>query len=360
MRKYRLFPSTLGISVAILVTCAEAELTWQLTQHTLPLPWFFLGHIGILGLIITWLFWLDKKRYDITHPAMLGLLTCVLGIFGAALCLCYYLLSLVYSKYATPFKEWYALLFPENHYTASNLLYERLLLGKDDFSEKDEVVPFMDVMTLGTEQQKRKALEKIVRHFSPEFAPALLQATDDPSPTIRVQAASILATLEGSFSSTMHRLEKRLEIMPNHTQTLFQLAKHYDLYAHTGFLNDPQHQEALREKAIETYGKYLNLCPHDQDAKLYLATLYIRMGHIETAYRLLKPALLEKTVSSRLIWRLMECLFHLRRFKELKTLARHFFPQLDPENPDSFALLEMVKLWGGGIGNNNEVFSDEA
>ena len=339
----------LNIGFSFLAMLGETILTMMLYLEKVYFSGFIIGHAAVVSLILAVLLWFYAEHQDIRDIALLALFTALLGIFGSCICFMHNLLFLFYHKYATPFKEWYDSLFPEHKNTASTILYERLLLGKDDFSEKNEVIPFMDIIALGTTQQKRKALEKILRYFTPEFAPALLMATKAPENSIRVQAASILAKLETNFSQAMYSLQKKLKNHPEQPALMLQLAKHYDAYANAGFITDPQHKESLQTSAIEMYERYIRINSFDHHAIFYLARLYMQTGRSEDAYHLLKICMEEANPSPRVIWYSMECLFNLHRLNEIKAIAQKYFPSLDPDNPESFELLEMVKLWGGGI-----------
>lgn len=341
-----------GIVTLALLSC-EAMLTWMLAIDTLSLISFLVGHAAVSAISISLWMWSYTAKRDTKFTAILALLTSTLGVFGTAICFMCQILYLIYSRNAVEFKDWYARLFPEHNDTSTNKLYERLILGRDDFSEKTDVIPFMDVITLGSEEQKRTALDKVVRHFRPEFSPILLKAIDDPSNAIRVQAATIIARLEHSFSQKTSRLLKQLKKSPNNRDLAKNLAKHYDAYAHSGFLMDAAREQLLRNKAIKLYEEYLTKYSEDIDARFYLSKLYMREKKLDEAYTLLKSCVNRKdghkTVPSNIIWLALECLFHMHRFQELKAVADVYFPLLDPDNPEDFDLLEMIKFWGGGI-----------
>src|SRR5690606_16361494 len=114
-------------------------------------------------------------------------------------------------------------------------------------------LPYMDIITLGTEHQKRIALETIARHFTPELTPVITKALEDPSYQIRVQAATILARLERGFIQIERKLARKIRKHPHSPKTslfILQLARHYDTYAHAGFVFEKEREQLFRDKAI--------------------------------------------------------------------------------------------------------------
>lgn len=349
--------------IAFMLLVCESMLTYALYIDVFTLAHYLVGHIAVSAIAVCVWLWAFTSHKDAKFPATMALLTPSLAIFGIAICFSCQVLYAVYRRNALDFKEWYARLFPEDSETSTNQLYERLILGRDDFSEKTNIIPFMDVMTLGSEAQKRTALEKIVRHFRPEFSPVLLKAVDDPNNAIRVQAATILARLEHGFSQKTSMLVKQCQKKPKDYALKKRLAKHYDAYAHSGFLMDETREKQLRDRAMVLYEECLKCQPEDEEIQFFLSKLYLEDRRLEEAYALLMRIVRsddsQKHVPSKVIWVAMECLFHMHRFDELKAVANLYFPKLDPDSPKDFDLLEMVKFWGGGISLPEELMEAE-
>lgn len=338
---------------ALVIFVCEAVLTYSLFKEWIGLTMVGIGHLAIVLTSSAWPVWLTLREQDAKLPILLVLLTLTMGVFGTGLCIVTILLYIIYSRNSTSFADWYASLFPEEKDGGQSSLYERITLGWEDFSEKTNMVPYMDVITLGTDQQKRVALEKITRHFTSELSPVLIKALDDPSNAIRVQAATVLAKLEQGFAKTASNLEKKIHKTSNSDKAaklLLQLAKHYDTYVCAGFILDKDREQAIRNKAITMYERYVEIEPDDLDARFHLGRLYLKNQNIDKAYPLLKSCIEnEDRPSPAKIWHYLECLYHRRDFDTLKETAGTYFSCLNPDDSESFKVMEMVRLWGGGI-----------
>lgn len=347
-------PILLPLAIATMVFIAEGGVNYCIY---IGLAHFFLGMIGHIAVclgLISWPLLATIKGKDLTFPLLLTMLTVTMGIFGAGIFITTLTLYAFYARNSTSFADWYASLFPEDADTGkSQKIYERLVLGWDDFSEKSHSVPYMDIITLGTEQQRRGALDKITRHFTPELAPVLIKALEDPVNSVRIQAATILAKLEQGFSQNAALLEKKIKNTPNNAksiQAILQLAKHYDNFSHAGFILDKDRENALRARAMELYERYLELQPDDKEVYFYLGRLYLKNKNITEAHSLLKACMEDKArITPALIWCYLECLYHKRDFEALKHEAKTYFSYLGQDEAESFKVMEMVRLWGGGI-----------
>lgn len=304
-------------------------------------------HSGLSIMLAAWCGLIRLKRHDLRLPLFLWLMVMAMGAFGAGLVLCSILLYVVYTRTATSFVEWFASIFPDTG-SVEEGIYERLKFGWEDFSEKHGVVPFKDVMLLGTEQQKRLALAKIARHFKPEFAPALRMALASPSNPIRVQAAAIIARLEQDFSRVILHMEHTLEQRPNDPQLLHQIGERCDAYAYSGLL-DRQRERDFRRKAIEYFERFLAIRPGEYEALFALGRLYLRDSKPLKAYQSLKIILLAKRhPSPQVIPWMMECLYKLKRYSELKNFAQTNLSYIDSRDPRQIRTLETAKLWAEG------------
>lgn len=348
---------TIPLAIALAACLGEGAMSYFLFKGWVGMAMFLVGHLALSMMLSSWPLWAAIRQYDLKLPLLFLILTAVMGIFGAGICVVITLLYALYSRHSTSFADWYATLFPEDAGADHNMLYERLMLGWDDFSEKNHPIPYMDIITLGTDHQKATALNKITRHFSPELAPVLVKALDDKSNAIRVQAASVLAKLEQGFSQTALGLEKKIAKHSGGVKLIklvLQLAQHYDTYAHAGFIIDKDREYLLRNKAIQIYERYLELNPQHKEVYFYLGRLYLKNRNIEEAYALLSSHMEDnENPSPAAIWCYIECLYHKRDYDTIKRFAKSCFPRLNLHDSETFKVIEMIRLWGGGIMDPN-------
>lgn len=258
-----------------------------------------------------------KRGMDVQHLAILSIVAAVTGIFGAAGALLGFIGSLVFSARAQHFKDWYESIFPTDSVSEPQLIYDRIMEGFDENPSSYGVMPFVDVMRLGSENQKRRALAKMTSRFNPRFAPAFRYALSDNSNTIRVQAATAIAKVERDFMTKLERIELARTVEPNNPVLTMALAKFYDDYAFTGVL-DSELEKSNRERAIATYKTYLQQDPNSAEAWIAIGRLLYRNKQWEEAADWFRHAMDRGLrVNSMVLW-YFECLFRLGQFKELR------------------------------------------
>ncbi|MCI5048759.1 MAG: tetratricopeptide repeat protein [Rickettsiales bacterium] len=285
-----------------------------------------------------------KSGMDVPFMVLLSVTSFVTGVFGAAGSLFAFLLYIIFSQKSLSFGEWFSLIFPPDVTSEPEEVYNRIMVGIDEAPRNYGVMPFVDVMELGSEDQKRRALSKITLKFSPRLAPAVHKALKDPSNAIRVQAATSVAKIESEFMTKLERIEMAREKEPNNLHILFALAKFYDDYAYTGLL-DHEREVLNREKAIETYQSYLQHDPNNIEAWTAIGRLLFRNEKWEEAAQWFRNALDRGwKMKSMMVWYL-ECLYHTKKFDELRRVAKEFIAS----NPDTDDLppevRDAVRLW---------------
>jgi polysaccharide biosynthesis protein PelE len=149
-----------------------------------------------------------RKGMDVQHLALLAIVASVAGIFGAVGALLGFFFTVIFRGRSHHFSEWYETIFPTDVPTEPQTIYDSITEGLDENPSNYSVMPFNDVMRLGSENQKRRALAKMTSRFSPRFAPAFKAALSDNNNTIRVQAATAIAKVEREFAAKLSRIEQ--------------------------------------------------------------------------------------------------------------------------------------------------------
>ncbi len=334
--------------MAAVIAMLEGDIIYRLYVDRMRLSTAIITHIAIFIVLGWWVYFNYIKQEDLRIPLLLWLSVTGSGVFGALTCLVTITLYYLYIKTASSFAEWLASIFPERKEAHSDV-YERLKFGWDDFSEKRGVIPFRDIIALGTTNQKRMALVKMSRHFKPSFAPALLAAVNDESNPIRVQAATIISKLENEFFHVIMEMEEELEKNPEDGNLLRKIADRCDAYAYSGLL-DREQQDRLRIKAIVHYKGYLEITPDDADAIFALGRLYLRCHKPQEAYSVFRKTIkLKGEVTANIVPWYMEALFNIGRITELKEFAYNNLDKIDKDNRHLLHIYEMAKLWALGI-----------
>jgi tetratricopeptide (TPR) repeat protein len=332
----------LFIVVGVIIFLLQALNTYLLLWAGMwPIVAFFF-HVAMV--VACLLFAATERRLegDARFPLLLAVTTFALGPFGAFGCVLAVLLDVIYSRYAQNFSEWFASIFPQADHTLSEETYENISTGRDLTYRDYSVQSFMEVMSIGSEGQKRSALGRMTLLFNPRFAGAFRKALTDSSNTIRVQAATAVVRIENGFLQRALKISRILKFQPNNPDIKLALARHYDDYAFTGVL-DPERENANRKRALESYMEYLKLRPDDNTAKLSVGRLLMHSGDTAAAADWFAKSIADRTATDAMVGWYMECLFLLGRTRELRAVASQHLAQIS-NIPD---MAESVKLWLG-------------
>lgn len=258
-----------------------------------------------------------RKGFDVQHLALLAIVSSVAGIFGSVGALLGFLLYLVFRQKTQHFNEWYESIFPTDHLTDAQEIYDNIIEGLDENPRAYGVMPFIEVMHLGSEDQKRRALSKATVKFHSRLAPAFKIALRDSSNAIRVQAATSVAKIERDFMNVLQRIEEARALEPRNARVVLAMAKFYDDYAFTGIL-DPELERSNRERAIAAYKAYMQTDPNHTESWVAVGRLLFRNEQWEEASEWFRHALDRGWKNHTMVMWYFECLYRLRKFKELR------------------------------------------
>lgn len=342
------------IIVLLLAIFAECWLWLKLIDGSYTGGTIFILHAGISLIVAAFAFLMHKAGGDARLPWLLAMVLAMMGVFGVFGAALVAVLNIVYKRSATTFREWFTTMFPEEDMTLSSVVKEEIRETPENAMSTGGLLPFRDIIALGNETQKRQAITKMARHFNPRFASALLAAAQDSSNNIRVQAASAITKIEHAFVERSMRLEELIEKNPDDSSLLAELAHHYDAYAFAGIL-DPDREKESRERAMETYRRYLRLEPRDVNATLDAGRLLLRSGKAKEAADWFAQAIDRGVVSPAIYLWYMESLFSLKRFSEIRQLASLHFHELAPLSERESRVAPMLQLWAqqGDVGGQH-------
>ncbi|MBN9524630.1 MAG: hypothetical protein J0H82_00425 [Alphaproteobacteria bacterium] len=235
------------------------------------------------------------------------------GALGAGLAL------LLFRRRATSFEDWYASLFPTEAESRALALYRRLEAGQEGVAASSSLTAFVDILRLGTPEQKEAVVTILSRNFRPAFAPALRLALQDAVPSVRVQAATAAAEIENDFLARSIALRREIEARPDDVEAHVQLASFYDDYSYSGML-DPLREEENRRLALVHYREALKRRPGDLALEAAVGRCLVRSGDVARAERWIARSLRRGLDDRALFVWYLDCLFALRRFDELRDL----------------------------------------
>lgn len=305
---------------------------------------FILIH-AVLSVFIAGITYVQYRAgMDVQNLAILAIVSSMTGIFGSIGALVGFMGTIIFKSRAQHFKEWYESIFPTDTVSDSVHIYDSITEGLDENPRTYGVMPFVDVMRLGSENQKRRALAKMTSRFSPKFSQAFRVALADNSNTIRVQAATAVAKVERDFMTKLERIELARMKDPKNPNLNMALAKFYDDYAFTGVL-DPELEKLNRERAINTYKAYLQQDPNSADAWIAIGRLLYRNKQWQEAADWFRSAMDRGwKVNNMILW-YFECLFRLGQFRELRRAVLEYGRGIMGQEELPRDVRDAVSLW---------------
>lgn len=263
------------IILAVVLSIVHAFNLYLFLGTDMPAIVPVLIHLAVAGVTCVLTYAQYKGGRDVRHLAILAIVSATTGLFGTVGALLGLISTAIFRTRSQEFSSWYESIFPTDAVTDPQTIYDSIMEGVDENPRTYGVMPFMDVMKLGSDNQKRRALAKMTSRFSPKFAPAFRVALADTSNTVRVQAATAIAKIEREFATKLERIELARSQAPNNVILTLALAKFYDDYAFTGIL-DPELERLNRERAISTYKAYLQQDPNSTEARVAIGRLLFR------------------------------------------------------------------------------------
>jgi tetratricopeptide (TPR) repeat protein len=334
----------IAIIVSLLWTLLHGVNCYLLFWQEMPLVYAAIIHV-VAGAVIALI---TKALHSIGRDVRLLYVLTVssigAGIFGAFGTFLAGTLTLVYHHFSLPFAEWYRAIYPEVETTPERELYERITSGKDESAATYSVIAFMDVMTFGTEMQKRRAITRMTDQFHPLFASAFKQALQDKSNTIRVQAASSIGKIENNVGHTLQAVEILERQHPEDATLKLGLARYYDSFAFTGILDENREAEN-RVKALQKYKEYLEMRPSDIDARVEAGRLLLRSGQAVQAVELFQDCIAAGYGNDTILCWLVESYFYAGRYEEVRRRTPdmvHMIGQLSEIRP---RLARAIEFW---------------
>jgi hypothetical protein len=337
-----------GRTLSALITytsaaAGEGQVLNSALQGMQYLPKAVLIHCCVLVALLGWLLILRRYRHDKRAACLFLVSTAALGpigYLGAVLSILVWRLAAHTS--AERLDAYYSSLFGAKE-DAAQELYKNLTFGREKPGQYVSTTAVIDVLRWGTIEEKYKALAGLAKNFRPEFAASLRFALASNEPTVRIQAATMVAKIEKEFTQRLLQLRDEVQRDPTNSATCLELAHHLDRYAHTGML-DGQREQEVRQQAAALFANFLRANGDSKDARLALGRLLTRLGEHQGAIACLAPLLDDARALS---W-YCQSLYGLGRFDEIRELAYRHDPRTSiPAYEDRVAGVR--QLWSGSV-----------
>lgn len=306
-------PPALAAEIAILFMLLDRDIS--------VIEWLAL-HLAVSLVLFVWARWVGRRVRRNQVAWYLFVATAALGPLGPFTALVTGALLVLFHRDWFDFQAWYASLFPAETRSRVKDLYESLL-RRQRSTAGGAVESFADILSSGDAAKKRLVIGLLTRHFRPGFAPALKLALTDNDPSVRTQAATAVATIEGRFLARAQKLHRKVRERPKSFGRRERLARHYDDYAFTGLL-DPERERDNRIRALEGYQEALKVRPRESSLWLAIGRLLVRERRYDAAASWFTVAEARGLLSADMVLWNLEALFKLGRYDKLReAIAEH-------------------------------------
>lgn len=341
MAKGTFLPKGFWIGSLMIFGFTAVELYW----YALGNPGFIWLHIplSLFTLIVTISFYF--RNFDTRFLIPFTLFFIPFGPPGGVIASLSLILYLVDHYITQPISSLISSLFPAQKVETSEYIYERLLYRLEDTRADRVPIPFKDIMKYGNYNQKRIAIEKMLRYFKPEFTPALKMGLEDPSSAIKVQTATALSFIDHKMFDRFTLLKDYSIEEPEDFQLLKGFAEFGAYYALSGIL-DKDRLDDILSQTIPAINSYLKENPKDNSLKFSLAKLYLKQNKKESAQKILEE-LLNVSFDPEAAYLLMDILYEKKEYDAVRILAQKSLEE-DKSLHNSEYIKNMALVWTEG------------
>ncbi|MEI6423301.1 MAG: tetratricopeptide repeat protein [Lentisphaerota bacterium] len=315
----------------------------------------FAGLIFTMILVLYTWFRSYYQKAEVRDHVISCIFVFFLGRLGCFIAIISNTFDLFYSrKLKVHFSDWlFSYLYAADpNLKESDRIYNRIIAGHEIFADSIDTEPLLDIMGFGSLEQKQAALIKAVKHFRPQLMmPVLHMGLNDPNNVIRVQAAAGLAKIQDNFQRKYTYCERKVIENTESPEELVAFARLCEEYSVSQLL-DSERKASVIQQSIKLYERCIILFPDNIDLKISLIRMLIISRKTEQAYNLLSEALpLVKKPSPAIAHALMELLFKMHRFSEMRHFANEWKSVMDKNF--GYAINEKIELWSGNQSGMN-------
>lgn len=335
------------IPVAILTMLGYTILSIEASAGTLSWRTIAAVHLATVGALLVLLPVLSWLHCDLRLPLTLVVFCALLGPFGAFLGLATGLFYLVYRRLSSQYIGLLEQMFPEDEYVHPiSRLSQRIERGLENVDNDTTAIPFMDIMSFGSLQQRLRAVGLTLRYFHPKLAPVLQKGLRDSNNSVRVLAATSLLALDKSYYDTYQALRDEVVKSPRRRVSWKALAQQAAAYAEIRILS-PERAQKMLEAAREAYCTYAELAGTSETTLLALARIDLGLGKVDSARQSLEALCRKVPVQAEALKLLAEACFREQDYDSLRVLDKVEPSTLEGNEMDKELIIELSGFWSG-------------
>lgn len=335
--------------INILALGIETILFVWMFNFDLPLIDIFILHLGVVlfFLGVSYIYYL--LRWDTRIILFSSFSIAFLGAFGAFLNVLVIPLYRFFDKKRIDNEEFYKALLPEEEYTLSQEIFDRVEYGMDKFEPEKLPTAFLDVLTYGTEKQKRIAIDRILRHFRPEFSESLQKALNDQSNSIRVLAATAVMRIDDQYSKKYYEIEKAVSKKNANKRQLLELAKHCEDYATLSFVDEDIKKKML-QRAFQAYEMHHKAFPQETLSMIAKCRLHYISGEYQDVITTIGAFIEQDAILSdeAYLW-YFSALFKMEEYARIREVTEKNSLFVATDSIEHDEIIDLIILWKRGL-----------
>ena len=336
-----------NIMLIISVLVFETVITVLLVYSFLSLNLFLIAHLlcitSILIIIIS-----DIKKNRVSGVLFfLIILTSLLGFLGSLMVLIIIIVHRYILKDSKSVIDNIKEIMNEDYYSESEALYNRLTFIKDSTSKYTNSEPFIDIMRYGSFYEKQQVLILVKRYFRPEFANILFNSLRNADNSIRIEAASLVSSLEKEASDKLKALKIK-HIEENNILSIGEeYLNFYEYYIETGILVNSEYSKTFFNR-IQAKIKELE---KDEKNDFYINILLSKILFKQRKFVEVIAIIDNKVELKHLIDDLkaleifMESLYIEKKFSVIRNLTKKVLSEKQINIQDKENIISILKYW---------------
>lgn len=292
----------------LLTLLIEAGLLLGIVFGEISLPWALVSHVAVCMALGLTLFTPRSPQDAGRWKALLLMSVATLGVVGVVGTLFTWTLKKIFSRFSTPFDEWYYALFPSGVALSGG---RAINTGRGVTIRNGTMTDLFKVAGMA---EKELLLAEIARDYRPAHARCLQLALNDEAASIRTLAASVVARIEKTNTDRWLRM-KSVAGKAN-ADSWLTLARHLDAYSENGLL-DADRQANVLDAARDAVDRALANQQNQREAIILQGKLLMKQGHNDEAVSLFDSLLAQGEHDAELLRYREEALFRAHRWSEM-------------------------------------------
>ncbi len=323
----------------------EILISWLLIYSFISFNLFILGYLLCLLVLISVLIVKIIKKRDSRILIFLVIFTASLGVLGPLATLIIIITKNYIIKDSKSAIDNIIGILNEDYYNEAETLYNKLTFIRGSSSEYTNSEPFIDIMKYGSFYEKQQVLILAKRYFRPKYSKILFNALKNEDNNIRVEAASLMASLEKDATDKFKELQKIVVDKNNIIKIGERYLTFYNYYVETGVLVNIGYVNNFFRRIEEGLKNIIKKEINTTKYEILLGKILFKQKKYSEAIETYRKNELSSFIKdTKALSYYLESLYQQKQFVEIRVVAR----QALAKNNNYFSIKKLepiLKFW---------------